>query len=205
MTADSAKPEEPGEVTRLLHEVQNGVDGAEDQLIPLVYQELRHLAEGYMKGERVDHTLQPTALVHEAYLKLVGQRDVTWRNRSHFMGIAAQAMRRILVDHARRHGAQKRGSGRNVTLHDDMAPQSPFNIDLIALDEALERLAVQDPRSLRVVELRYFGGLGVEEAAEVLSVSPATVKRDWQLARSWLRRELEGSGAGSPDGSAPGA
>ncbi len=196
---------ETGEVTRLLRALEAGAHGVEEELIPLVYHELHRLAERYMRDERADHTLQPTALVHEAYLKLVEQRSTSWRNRAHFLAIAAQAMRRILVDHARRHRAAKRGGGRNVTLHDQMARAEGFDIDLLALDQALGRLEEQDPRSLRVVELRYFGGLGIEETAEVLSISPATVKRDWQLARSWLRRELETSTCPPPHGASPDA
>lgn len=179
-----------GEVTRLLRDVQDGLDEAGDALIPLVYCDLRRMAARYLRGERVDHTLQPTALVHEAYLRLLRQQRLRWQDRSHFLGVAAQAMRRILVDHARRHHAAKRSGGRRVTLHDDAARVAPVDLDLVALDQALARLETHDPRAVRVLELRYFAGLCVEETAEVLAVSTATVKRDWQLARGWLRRAL---------------
>jgi RNA polymerase sigma factor (TIGR02999 family) len=162
-----------------------------------VYDEMRRLAAGYLRHERPGHTLQPTALAHEAYLRLLDQRNVTWQNRAHFMALAAQAMRRILVDHARRKRAEKRGGGApHVAL--DAADAEPAIVDaqgvpIEYLNAALDRLAALDERQSRVVELRYFGGLSIEETAEVLAVSPATVKRDWTLARAWLHRELEGA------------
>lgn len=179
------------DVTRLLIELQGGRTGASEQLIPLVYAELHDLAVSYLRRERSDHTLQPTALVHEAYLRLVDQRSTTWQNRAHFFGIAAQAMRRILLDHARRKRAGKReGAAQRVTLDEGVAETPQRSIDLIALDVALERLKAMDERQYKVVELRFFGGLDVEQTAEVLGISPATVKRDWTFAKAWLQREL---------------
>lgn len=179
------------EVTRLLVELQGGHAEVSEQLIPLVYAELHDLAVSYLRRERSDHTLQPTALVHEAFLRLVDQRATTWQNRAHFFGIAAQAMRRILLDHARRRRASKReGAAQRVTLDEGIAETPQRSIDLIALDVALERLKAMDERQYRVVELRFFGGLDVEQTAEVLGISPATVKRDWTFAKAWLQREL---------------
>jgi RNA polymerase sigma factor (TIGR02999 family) len=174
--------------------VQQGREGASDRLIPLVYGELHDLAVHYMRAERGDHTLQPTALVHEAYLRLVDQRQASWQNRSHFFGIAAQAMRRILVDHARRKRAAKREGGERITLDESVAESPERSVDMLALDEALERLAALDPRQARVVELRYFGGLDIEQTAEAIGISPATVKRDWTFARAFLQREMDGGG-----------
>lgn len=184
------------EVTRLLRELDGGDPRVADRLIPLVYEELRRLAASYMADERPDHTLQPTALVHEAYLRLVDQRSVRWRSRTHFLAIAATAMRRLLIDHARRHRAEKRGGGRRVTLSEGIAGGEAADLDVLALEEALTRLAEIDGRQAHVIELRFFGGLRVEEAAEVLGISPATVKRDWQHARAWLRRELDAGSGG---------
>lgn len=184
----------PAEITRLLGAVASGDPDAMERLLPAVYGELKILAASYLRRERGDHTLSPTALVHEAYLKLVDQRSINWEGRSHFFGIAAQAMRRILVDHARRRIAKKRGRQLQVTL--DTSAElagAPPDEEVAAVDEALVRLATVDPRQARLVELRYFAGLSIEEAAEVTGVSPATVKRDWALARAWLQREL-GSG-----------
>ncbi len=180
------------DVTRLLQDLQQGRDGAADQLVPLVYGELHNLAVHYMRSERGDHTLQPTALVHEAYIRLVDQRHASWQNRSHFFGIAAQAMRRILVDHARRKQAGKREGGDRVTLDESVAEAPQRSVDLIALDDALNKLAALDPRQARVVELRFFGGLDIEQTAESLGISPATVKRDWTFARAFLQREMDG-------------
>jgi len=177
------------DVTRLLLDLSNGRREATDELLPLVYAELRELAARLLRNERPDHTLQPTALVHEAYLRLVDQRVGTWENRAHFLGIAAQAMRRILVDHARRRGTAKR-RGARVTLDDAVAPPTGPSVDLLEIDAALGRLAGLDARQARVVELRFFGGLTLEETAAVLGVGPATVKRDWTVARAWLHREL---------------
>jgi len=181
----------PGEVTRILQAWGRGDQQAVDRLMPLVYGELRRLARHYLRRERPDHTLQPTALVHEAYLRLVDQRGVTWQNRAHFFGVAAQAMRRILVDHARRHHAAKRGGPAfKVWLDDVVIAAKERSDDLLALDDALNRLAAMDPRQGQIVELRLFSGLTVEETAEALGISPATVKREWTSAKAWLTREL---------------
>lgn len=189
MAAEHAS-EEGGEVTLLLRRLQKGDDTAGDRLLPLVYEELRRLAGSFMAREREGHTIQATVLVNEAYIRLAGQ-DAEWRNRSHFMAIAAAAMRRVLVDHARSRAAEKRGGGREaVTLREDLASAAPGGLDVLDLHRALERLAEYDPRQARVVELRFFGDLSVDETAEVLGVSPVTVKRDWRHARAWLHREL---------------
>ena len=180
------------DLTELLLAVQGGSPDAVDRLMPLVYDELKALAASYLRVERTDHTLQTTGLVHEAYLKLVDQRRTTWQNRAHFFGIAAQAMRRILVDHARRRQARKRDAGRPVTLDDELAGTGPRSEELLAVDEALQRLTGLDPRQARIVELRYFAGLSIEETAEAVAVSPATVKREWLSAKAWLQRELAG-------------
>ncbi|MCL4864537.1 MAG: sigma-70 family RNA polymerase sigma factor [Gemmatimonadales bacterium] len=177
------------DITDLLHELESGSHGAMDRLMSAVYDELRKLASSYLRGERSDHTLQTTGLVHEAYLKLVDQRRTAWKNRHHFFGIAAQAMRRILVDHARRRRSAKRDVGRATTL-DEQVVGTRVDEDILAVDAALDRLALVDARQVRIVELRYFGGLTIEETAEALGVSPPTVKRDWLLARAWLQREL---------------
>jgi RNA polymerase sigma factor (TIGR02999 family) len=181
----------PGEITQLLIQVTEGNQEAESRLIPLVYGELRRLARRYMRNERPDHTLQATALVHEAYLRLAGQKDISWQNRAHFFGVAANAMRRILVDHARAKQAKKRGGDDQKVSFDEAVPVQPeAPQDFLALDEALERLAKRDPRQARIVELRYFGGLSEEETAEVLGISVRTVKRDWKVARAWLYKEI---------------
>jgi RNA polymerase sigma-70 factor (ECF subfamily) len=186
------------DVTQILQEVSGGDKDAPARLMPLVYDELRRLADYYLRQERPDHTLQPTALVHEAYLKLVDQTRVDWQNRAHFFGVAAQLMRRILVDHARRHRASKRGGLQQKMALDEAVDYSqPRDVDLLALDEALNALAKLDERQSRIVELRFFGGLTIEETAEALGVSPATVKVDWSMAKAWLRREI---GRGSDDG-----
>jgi RNA polymerase sigma factor (TIGR02999 family) len=184
----------PVAVTELLRAWRDGDDGALEQLMPLVEAELRRLARGYMSRERRDHTLQTTALVNEAFLRLTQARDVPWQDRAHFLGIAARLMRRVLVDHARSRNFQKRGGGvQQVTLDEGIALAPQPALDLVALDRALQALAAADERKSRVVELRFFGGLSVEETAEVLKVSTDTVKRDWRLAKLWLLRELEGS------------
>jgi RNA polymerase sigma factor (TIGR02999 family) len=184
-------PQPPGEVTRLLAEWSHGDRDALERLIPLVYGELRALAARYLSRERQAHTLQPTALVHEAYLKLVDQRGASFRNRAHFFAVAAQAMRRILVDHARTRGREKRGGGQPaLAIEDSLLFTQPFNVDLIALENALGKLGTLDGEQAKVVELRFFGGLTVDETAEVLGASPSTVKRDWQSARAFLYREL---------------
>ena len=179
------------EVTRLLLELQSGGTDASEQLVPLVYAELHVIAVHYMRSERGDHTLQPTALVHEAFLRLVDQRAVSWQNRAHFFGIASQAMRRILVDHARRKRASKREGGERITLDESVAESPERSVDLIALDDALIKLSSLDPRQCKVVELRFFGGLDIEQTAESLGISPATVKRDWTFARAFLQREMD--------------
>jgi RNA polymerase sigma-70 factor (ECF subfamily) len=179
-----------GEVTQLLMAMQEGQPEAEGRLIPLVYDELRRLAASYLRRERPDHTLQATALVHEAYIKLADQKG-SWQNRSHFFAVAAQVMRRILVDHARAHCAQKRGSGGiKVELDEAVLVSSAQSRELLDIDEALTRLAQIDPRQARVVELRFFAGLSVEETAHVMDLSTRTVLRDWRMAQAWLRREL---------------
>ena len=176
------------DITALLKDWSGGDREALERLMPIVYGELKRLASSYLRSERSDHTLQPTALVHEAYLRLQGQRQVVWSNRAHFFGIAARIMRRILVDHARRRRAAKRDAAvLRVTLVDDAADRAP---ELIALDSALTNLERLDPQQARVVELRYFGGLTVEETAEAAGISTATVKREWRTARAWLRREI---------------
>ena len=180
----------PHEITRLLKEWANGAQSALDALTPLVYEELRRLASSYMRSESPGHTLQPTALVHEAFLRLVG-RAPDCENRSQFYGIAAHLMRQILIDHARNRQAVKRRSHLvHLSLDGDLIVSHEQDADLVALDEALERLAAIDPRKARVVEMRFFGGLSVQESAEVLNLSEVTVRRDWQFAKTWLRREL---------------
>ena len=179
------------EITRLLADWSNGDRQALEKLTPLVYDELRRLAGRYLRQERHGHTLQSTALVHEAYLKLVGQNNVRWQNRAHFFGIAAQMIRRILVDYARARGADKRGSGaEKLSLDEAIALPGGPDLDLVALDDALEGLAHIDPRQSRLVELRFFAGLTLEETAEVLQMSLATAKRDWVSAKAWLSREI---------------
>ena len=184
-----------GDVTGLLVAWKNGSPEALDELIPIVYAELRNLARQQLRGERPDHSLQPTALTHEAFLRLFGTRQVGWQNRAHFFAVASQLMRRILVEHARKRRAVKRGGmPTRVTLDEADTPVEPLDVDVVALHEALTKLEEVDSRQSRIVELRYFGGLNMEETAEVLSVSPATVKRDWRVAKLWLRRALQGAG-----------
>ena len=185
----------PHEITQLLAEWGNGNQTALDKLYPLVYDELRRMAHRYMSRERKGHTLQTTALINEAYLRLVDQRNVHWENRAHFFGISAQIMRRILIDHARRYDYAKRGGGaQRVSLDEAAVVAKERAAELLDLDEALHRLADVDPRRSRVVELRFFGGLDNEEIAWLLKISPNTVTRDWNMARAWLYRELSGSG-----------
>lgn len=180
------------EVTRLLLDWNNGNQAALDQLMPLVHDALRQIAASYMKRERKDHTLQPTALVHEAYLRLVDQHKVAWQNRAHFFAIAASMMRRILVDHARHHARDKRPHpSQKVPLDDNLRVPGRAEIDLLALDTSLLELSKVDAQQARVVELRFFGGMTIEETAEALAISPATVKRDWNMARAWLRIQLK--------------
>ncbi len=184
------------EVTQLLVAWSDGDQAALEQLTPLVYRELHRLAKGYLNRERPGHTLQTTALINEAYLRLIDWKDVRWQNRAHFFGVAAQLMRRILVDFARARYQDKRGAGaRHVALDEAAAVAVERVAEFIALDEALDQLAVIDPRRSRMVELRFFGGLTEEETAEALKVSPRTVRREWSLARAWLYRELSRTGA----------
>jgi RNA polymerase sigma factor (TIGR02999 family) len=181
----------PQQVTQLLVAWGNGDQAARDQLMPLVYDELHRLAHRYMNRERPGHTLQTSGLVNEAFLKLVDQRDVKWQNRAHFFGIAAQMMRRILVDYARnRRYAKRGGNAHQVSLDEAVIVSEERAADVVALDDALKGLAEFDLRKSQIVELRFFGGLSIEETAEVLSVSPGTVMRDWTLAKAWLRREM---------------
>jgi RNA polymerase sigma-70 factor (ECF subfamily) len=193
------------DVTVLLAQLTKGNEEAAARLIPLVYDELRRLAGGYMRRERSDHTLQATALVHEAYLKLVEQRSVDWQSRAHFLGIAAQMMRRILIDHARGHLREKRGGGRRAVPIDDALVFAPEqSLELIKLDHALQRLTKLDPRQGKIVELRFFGGLTVEQTADVLGISEKTVKREWSMAKAWLHGDLKanhGNTAGEVGGS----
>jgi len=185
-----AAPPDP-QVTQLLLAWGEGERAALDELLPLVYEELRRLAHRYMAGERPDHTLQTTALVNEAYLRLIDVRQVRWENRAHFFAISAQLMRRILVEFARKRGSEKRGGGvQKVSLDEALIGPQEQGQDLVALDDALKAMAAVDPRQSKVVELRFFGGLTVEETAEALQVSPQTVLRDWRLAKAWLRREM---------------
>lgn len=181
----------PPDVTLLLQAVQHGEEGALDQLLPLVYHDLRQVAAKHLRGERMDHTLQATALVHEAFLRLVDQRHVNWQNRAHFFAVAAQLMRRILVDYARRVATAKRGSGRLVSLDEGMDVPTDEPETLLGIDGALTALGEMDPRAARVVELRFYAGLTVEEVAEVMQLSSATIKREWATARAWLEAELQ--------------
>jgi len=182
---------QPGEVTQLLIDLRAGNRDAEAKLIPLVYTELRRLAGYYLRGERVDHTLQPTALVHEAYIRLTKLHEVDWQNRSHFFATAATVMRRILVDHARAQQADKRQALHNaISLEDALVVSPGRSEELVALDEALDRLAQLDPRQSKIVEMRFFGGLSEEETGSVLGISARTVKRDWRIAKAWLYDQL---------------
>jgi len=179
------------EVTQLLTDWGNGNQAAADKLMPLVYEELRRLAHQYMNKERPGHTLQTSALVNEAYLRLIDQKQVHWQNRAHFFGIAAQLMRRILVDYARSRRYQKRGGeAQQVELNEAMIVSRERAADVIALDDALKSLAEFDARKSQIVELRFFGGLSIEETAQALAISPGTVMRDWTLAKTWLRKEI---------------
>lgn len=180
-------------ITHLLKEWSDGDRQALDELTPLVYDELRQQATRYLRKERPNHSLQATALINEAFLRLIDVKDVEWQNRAHFFAIAANLMRRILVDHARRRDAEKRGGSQiRLTLDETLALAEEPEVDLLAIDEALDRLAVIDQQQARVVELRFFSGLTVDETATALGISPKTVKRDWSVARAWLRREIGG-------------
>jgi RNA polymerase sigma factor (TIGR02999 family) len=181
----------PRDLTALLVKWRNGDRSALDQMTPLLYDELRRLARHFLASERSDHTLQPTALVHEAYLRLIDQHSVDWRNRAHFLAMAATMMRRILINHAQAHNAAKReGSAEVVSLEDAFGIFTDPRVDLLHLNTALDRLSGLDPQQGRVVELRYFGGLSIEETAEALGISPATVKREWSTARLWLMQQM---------------
>jgi RNA polymerase sigma-70 factor (ECF subfamily) len=183
-----------GDVTQLLKAMTSGDPSAADHLLPLVYAELHRLAAAYMRRERQDHTLQPTALINEAYLRLAGE-DVNWQNREHFIGVAANVMRRVLVDYARAHKAEMRGGGlRRVELDEGVAISAERSEEVLSLDEALNRLMELNPRQARVVELRYFGGLSVDQIASILAIAPRSVKRDWALARIWLFKQLRVNG-----------
>lgn len=185
-------PETSAQITKLLDNWHQGDQKARDELIPLVYEELRRMARQRLWRQRPDHTLQSAALVNEAYLRLVQQKSPEWQNRAHFFGVAAQMMRNILVDYARNRLAAKRGGGaQRVTLETEFGPAQQPEIDLLALHDALNKLAELDAQQSRLVELRYFGGLSIEETAEAMGISPATVKREWATARAWLKRELK--------------
>ena len=184
------------QVSKLLDDWGQGDQDAREALIPLVYDELRRLARRHLRRERPDHTLQSAALVHEAYLRMVHQEPLQWQNRAHFFGVAAQMMRHILVDHARGRLAAKRGAGApRLTLDAQIALPQKREVDLVALDDALNQLAALDPQQGRLVELRFFGGLSIEEASIVLGISPATLKREWAIARAWLQREMKSEDA----------
>ncbi len=189
------EPISSSKITRLLLDWSAGDSGALDELTPLVYEELRSMALSSLRSERHDHTLQCTALVHETYLRLIDQKQVQWRNRAHFFAIAARLMRRILVDYARSHRAVKRGGGHRLALAEDHAFSEARDVDLIALDQALQRLTEFDPRQSQLVELRFFGGLTIADTAEALGISPATVKREWDLAKAWLYGQLAEDGS----------
>ena len=182
------------QITSLLVEWGNGDQSALENLMPLVYDELRRIARRFMRRQSAGHTFQTTELIHEAYLKLARGEEQNWKNRAHFFGVAAQAMRHILVDYARSKHSRKRGGWQEkVTLDDNCAISSPDSVELVQLDDAMKQLAALDPRKAKVVELKYFGGLNTEEIAEVLKISPETVKRDWRFSRTWLLHELSGS------------
>lgn len=192
MTAPNDENQE--KVTQMLRQVQSGNRDALDELFPIIYKELRRLASSQLAGERSNHTLQPTALVHEAYLRLIDQHSVDWQNRAHFFSIAAETMRRILVNHAIQRNAQKRGSGvtcieldEAISYHDQHEERE---LDLVVLDDVLKKLEEFDPTQAKIVELRFFGGLTVEETAEVMKISESTVKREWRMAKSWLKTKL---------------
>ena len=185
------KPASPNQVTELLARWSQGEEAAREKLVPLVYDELRRVARRCLAGQPQDQTLQSTALVHEAYLRLVGRSEVHWQNRVHFFAVAARLMRGILVDHARmRHAAKRGGSNLTLTLDDALAPLKQRELDLVALDDALNALATLDPKQGQLVELRVFAGLSIEDTSHVMGLSPATVKREWATARAWLYREM---------------
>ena len=192
-------PPPRNQVTQVLVDWNSGDKGAADRLMPLVYDELRSLARRYLQRERSDHTLQATGLVHEAYLRMVDQDSMSWENRAHFFSVAAQVMRHLLVDHARSRQAAKRGGVREKLEFDEaLAPAEEPTVDLLALDDALKELVTFDERKSRIVELRFFGGLTTEEIGDVLAISPSTIRREWRIAKAWLRRKIN-------DGEANGA
>lgn len=180
------------EVTKLLNEISSGDEASPEKLLEIVYDDLRRLAGAYMQNERRDHTLQATALVHEAYMRLVDWKNVSWQNRAHFFSVAAEVMRKVLIDHARARQAQKRG-GHKLVLDEAISLPAAQPIDLIALDDALQDLEKIDPRQAKIVELRFFGGLSIEETAYILKISESTVRREWTFAKAWFQRELSGS------------
>jgi RNA polymerase sigma-70 factor, ECF subfamily len=186
--------ESPHEITQMLLELTDGNQEVVNQILPHIYDELRRLASSYLRRERSNHTLQPTALVHEAYMKLIDQSRVKWQNRAHFFGIAAQVMRRILMDHARKHTAEKRGGEAELLPIEEeiLIVSHDKSAELIALDDALQQLSEIDERKAKIVELRYFGGLSIEETAEVLGVSVPTINREWRMAKAWLYSEIAG-------------
>jgi len=186
--------ESPHEITQMLLELTDGNQEVVNQILPHIYDELRRLASSYLRRERSNHTLQPTALVHEAYMKLIDQSRVKWQNRAHFFGIAAQVMRRILMDHARKHTAEKRGGEAELLPIEEeiLIVSHDKSAELIALDDALQQLSEIDERKAKIVELRYFGGLSIEETAEVLGVSVPTINREWRMAKAWLYSEITG-------------
>ena len=184
-------PDPSKQITELLVRWRGGDQVALDTLLPLVYSELRQIAQHYLQRERSDHTLQSTALVHEAYVRLVGNKVPQWQDRVHFFGVAARVMRQILVEYARGHSAAKRGGGAyKVTLEEGLQASQPIDVDVIMLDDALKRLATLDPQQSHIVELRFFAGLSIEDTSEVLGISPSTVSREWTSARAWLHREI---------------
>jgi RNA polymerase sigma-70 factor (ECF subfamily) len=191
-SADEPRGAGPGEVSELLRAWSDGDQSALDKLTPIVYGELHRMARRHMKGERPGHSLQATALVNEAYLRLVDHERMQWQNRAHFFAVSAQLMRRILVDRARRHNLKRGGGVQHISLDEAAVVSGSEPTDLVALDDAMNALAVINPRKVQVVEMRFFGGLSVEETAEVLKVSPVTVMRDWSAAKAWLYRELRG-------------
>jgi RNA polymerase sigma-70 factor, ECF subfamily len=188
----------PGEVTLLLREFSCGNQSALDKLLPLIYAELHAIASRYLRRQRRDHTLQTTALINEAYLRLVGQQRVDWQNRLHFMSVAAIMMRRVLINHARDQHTLKRGALQRVPLDDAMTVCEQRSVELLAIDEALSRLAIMDAQQARLVELRFFGGLSIQETADFLHISPASVKRQWNSARAWLYAEMAKGTAHEP-------
>ncbi len=179
------------DVTVLLNDLNNGDETAPEKLLPLVYEDLRRLARAYFANEKQEHTLQATALVHEAYIRLVNWENVSWQNRAHFFAVAADVMRKILIDHARRKNAQKRDGGQKILVDEAVSFSSEKELDLLKLDEALQALEKLDQRQARIVELRFFGGLSIEETAYVLKTSETTVKREWTFAKAWFQRELQ--------------